>query len=165
MLTGRSVEDIHLEGGSILGTSSIAPDYRCGVLVWLGRSLEVVVCSTVCIPCLELSVALLCVSSPSATSPKPLSKIVRMIDLMGLDMLFVIGGAGGHMGATQLEALLTQHGVRCVVVGVPKSIDNSILLVGREAVWGEVLWQLWGQWQCSWVCSQRLLLTVDACAV
>ncbi|KAL6770454.1 PFK5A [Auxenochlorella protothecoides x Auxenochlorella symbiontica] len=86
VLTGRSVEDIHLEGGSILGTSSIAPDYR---------------------------------------------KIVRMIDLMGLDMLFVIGGAGGHMGATQLEALLTQHGVRCVVVGVPKSIDNSILLVDR----------------------------------
>lgn len=55
---------------------------------------------------------------------------MRRIDLWGLDMVFVVGGNGGNAAADAIQREVEKQGVRCVVAGVPKSIDNDILLVG-----------------------------------
>eukprot|EP00882_Tetradesmus_deserticola_P021290 GHRQ01023050.1.p1 GENE.GHRQ01023050.1~~GHRQ01023050.1.p1 ORF type:complete len:434 (+),score=225.84 GHRQ01023050.1:204-1505(+) len=85
-LTRRTVDGIHLKGGTMLGTS------RGGANI---------------------------------------KEIVRRIDLWGLDMVFVIGGNGGNAAANAIQQEVEAQGVRCVVAGVPKSIDNDILLVDK----------------------------------
>jgi len=58
-------------------------------------------------------------------------EIVKRIDMWGIDMLFVVGGNGGNAGANAINAMCQQHEVNCCVVGVPKSIDNDILLIDK----------------------------------
>lgn len=58
-------------------------------------------------------------------------EIVRRIDLWGLNMVFVVGGNGGNAAANAIQLECEAQGVVCSVVGVPKSIDNDILLVDR----------------------------------
>lgn len=60
-----------------------------------------------------------------------LEKIVKQIDLMGLDMLFVVGGNGGNAGASALQTMCAAKGVICSIIGIPKSIDNDILLIDK----------------------------------
>lgn len=57
-------------------------------------------------------------------------EIVKRIDMWGIDMLFVVGGNGGNAGAAAIQAQCEKDAVVCNVVGVPKSIDNDILVVG-----------------------------------
>ena len=56
-------------------------------------------------------------------------EIVKRIDMWAIDMLFVVGGNGGNAGANAIQEMCTRDGVSCAVIGVPKSIDNDILLV------------------------------------
>ena len=68
-----------------------------------------------------------------------LKEIVRRIDLWGLTHLYVVGGNGGNAAANAINTELQAAGVVCSVIGVPKSIDNDILLVrtyspGQHAV-------------------------------
>lgn len=58
-----------------------------------------------------------------------LKEIVRKIDLWGLTHLYVVGGNGGNAAANAINSELESAGVVCSVIGVPKSIDNDILLV------------------------------------
>lgn len=58
-------------------------------------------------------------------------EIVKRIDMWGIDMVFVVGGNGGNAGAAAINDLCVQEGVCCAVIGIPKSIDNDILLVDR----------------------------------
>ena len=58
-----------------------------------------------------------------------IKEIVKRIDMWAIDMLFVVGGNGGNAGANAIQAECDRTGVTCSVVGVPKSIDNDILLV------------------------------------
>jgi len=60
-----------------------------------------------------------------------IKEIVKRIDMWGIDMLFVVGGNGGNAGANAINAMCQQHEVSCCVVGVPKSIDNDILLIDK----------------------------------
>ncbi|KAG1673415.1 hypothetical protein FOA52_002180 [Chlamydomonas sp. UWO 241] len=60
-----------------------------------------------------------------------MKEIVKRIDMWGIDMLFVVGGNGGNAGANAIDALCQQHEVNCCVVGIPKSIDNDILLIDK----------------------------------
>lgn len=60
-----------------------------------------------------------------------IKEIVHRIDLWGLDMVFVIGGNGGNAAANAIDQECRRAGVTCSVVGVPKSIDNDILLIDR----------------------------------
>lgn len=64
-----------------------------------------------------------------------IKEIVRRIDLWGLDMVFVVGGNGGNAAADAIQQEVERQGVRCVVAGVPKSIDNDILLVSHGLHW------------------------------
>lgn len=63
-------------------------------------------------------------------------EIVKRIDMWGIDMLFVVGGNGGNAGANAIQAMCQQHEVNCCVVGVPKSIDNDIMIIGEPRHWG-----------------------------
>ena len=56
-------------------------------------------------------------------------EIVKRIDMWGLDMVFVVGGNGGNAGANAIQVECAKQDVTCCVVGIPKSIDNDILLV------------------------------------
>ena len=56
-------------------------------------------------------------------------EIVKRIDMWGIDMVFVVGGNGGNAGAAAIQAQCEKDAVVCSVVGVPKSIDNDILVV------------------------------------
>lgn len=58
-----------------------------------------------------------------------LKEIVRRIDLWGLTHLYVVGGNGGNAAANAINQELQNADVVCSVIGVPKSIDNDILLV------------------------------------
>jgi len=86
VLTRSNVEGIHLEGGTILGTSRGGAD---------------------------------------------MAKIVKQIDIMGIDVVFVVGGNGGNAGAAAIQRSCEENNVLCSVVGVPKSIDNDILLIDK----------------------------------
>lgn len=44
-------------------------------------------------------------------------------------MLFVLGGNGGNAAANAIQEECERRNVVCSVVGVPKSIDNDILIV------------------------------------
>ncbi|KAK9831834.1 hypothetical protein WJX81_000048 [Elliptochloris bilobata] len=86
VLTRKVVDGIHLQGGTILGTSRGGADIK---------------------------------------------EIVKRIDMWAIDMVFVVGGNGGNAGAQAIQAECARSGVVCSVVGVPKSIDNDILLIDK----------------------------------
>lgn len=48
-------------------------------------------------------------------------------------MVFVVGGNGGNAGAAAIQTQCEKAGVTCSVIGIPKSIDNDILLVGSPS--------------------------------
>ena len=58
-------------------------------------------------------------------------RIVRRIDLWGLNMLFVLGGNGGNAAANAIQEECERQNVLCSVIAVPKSIDNDILIVDK----------------------------------
>lgn len=60
-----------------------------------------------------------------------MKEIVKRIDMWGINMLFVVGGNGGNAGANAIHNYCRANDVNCAVVGVPKSIDNDILLIDR----------------------------------
>jgi 6-phosphofructokinase 1 len=60
-----------------------------------------------------------------------LRRIVQKIDMWGVNMVFVVGGNGGNAGAAALQRELRLNDVDCVVIGVPKSIDNDINIIDK----------------------------------
>jgi len=60
-------------------------------------------------------------------------EIVKRIDMWGIDMVFVVGGNGGNAGAAAIQAQCEKDSVVCNIVGVPKSIDNDILVVSHHS--------------------------------
>ena len=85
-LCPRTVQGIHLTGGTILGTTRGGSDT---------------------------------------------DKIVNSIRDRGINMVFVIGGNGGNAGANAIHEECVRREMHVSVVGVPKSIDNDILLIDR----------------------------------
>ena len=85
-LSPDRVQGIHLDGGTILGTSRGGAD---------------------------------------------VPEIVRRLSLWGVTQLFVVGGNGGNAAAHAIHEECERQGVVASVVGVPKSIDNDILLIDR----------------------------------
>eukprot|EP00879_Flechtneria_rotunda_P013593 GHRR01014199.1.p1 GENE.GHRR01014199.1~~GHRR01014199.1.p1 ORF type:complete len:431 (+),score=144.29 GHRR01014199.1:565-1857(+) len=60
-----------------------------------------------------------------------IKEIVKRLDMWGVDMLFVVGGNGGNAGANAIQQKCDEANVICNVIGVPKSIDNDILLIDK----------------------------------
>lgn len=46
-----------------------------------------------------------------------------------MNQLYVVGGNGGNAAANAIQKECEAQAVLCSVVGIPKSIDNDILLV------------------------------------
>jgi 6-phosphofructokinase 1 len=56
-------------------------------------------------------------------------RIVDALDALQLDMVFVVGGNGGNAAVDAINTACRARDLRCAVVGLPKSIDNDILLI------------------------------------
>lgn len=54
---------------------------------------------------------------------------MKQIDMWGIEMVFVVGGNGGNAGANAIQQECEKQNVVASIVGIPKSIDNDILLV------------------------------------
>ena len=46
-------------------------------------------------------------------------------------MVFVIGGNGSHAGALAITRGCEARNIKCAIVGIPKTIDNDILMIDR----------------------------------
>ncbi|KAG6394489.1 hypothetical protein SASPL_145076 [Salvia splendens] len=57
--------------------------------------------------------------------------IVESMEERGINMLFVLGGNGTHAGAHAIHEECRKRGLKIAVVGVPKTIDNDILLMDK----------------------------------
>ncbi|EPS60907.1 hypothetical protein M569_13894, partial [Genlisea aurea] len=60
--------------------------------------------------------------------------VVNIVDRMqerGINMLFVLGGNGTHAGANAIHEECCKRKLKVAVVGVPKTIDNDILLMDK----------------------------------
>ena len=54
---------------------------------------------------------------------------MKRVKLWGVNQLYVVGGNGGNAAANAIQKECEAQAVLCSVVGIPKSIDNDILLV------------------------------------
>lgn len=68
----------------------------------------------------------------SSRGQQPVSEMVDTLEDMGIDILFVIGGDGTLRGASALVAEIAKRGLRKVVVGIPKTIDNDIMFLDKS---------------------------------
>ncbi|CAM8921961.1 unnamed protein product [Rhodiola kirilowii] len=59
------------------------------------------------------------------------SEIVDSMEERGINMLFVLGGNGTHAGANAIHDECRKRKMKVAVVGVPKTIDNDILLMDK----------------------------------
>ncbi|TQD91383.1 hypothetical protein C1H46_023062 [Malus baccata] len=59
------------------------------------------------------------------------SDIVDNLEERGINMVFVLGGNGTHAGADAIHNECRKRQLRVAVVGVPKTIDNDILLMDK----------------------------------
>jgi len=56
-------------------------------------------------------------------------QIVNMLERLGINMLFTIGGDGTQRGALGIAEEIERRGLKITVVGVPKTIDNDLSFV------------------------------------
>jgi 6-phosphofructokinase 1 len=59
------------------------------------------------------------------------TEIVKRLKLWGVNQLYVVGGNGGNAAANAIQKECEVQGVIASVVGIPKSIDNDILLIDK----------------------------------
>ncbi len=68
----------------------------------------------------------------SSRGPQEIADIIDCLERMNIGILFMIGGDGTLMAATQIADAIQQRNLKIGVVGVPKTIDNDIYLVSRS---------------------------------
>uniref|UniRef100_A0A1D2A0K5 Phosphofructokinase domain-containing protein n=2 Tax=Auxenochlorella protothecoides TaxID=3075 RepID=A0A1D2A0K5_AUXPR len=67
----------------------------------------------------------------TSNDPADIREIIKRLDLWKIDQLFVIGGTGGNAAAYAIQRECERCNVPTAVVGVPKSIDNDMLLFDK----------------------------------
>ncbi|WVZ96860.1 hypothetical protein U9M48_042443 [Paspalum notatum var. saurae] len=60
------------------------------------------------------------------------AKIVDSIQDRGINQVYIIGGDGTQKGAASIHEEVQRRGLRCAVVGVPKTIDNDIAVIDKS---------------------------------
>lgn len=68
----------------------------------------------------------------SSRGPEDIEEIVDTLERMSIGILFMIGGDGTMRAATAIADAVLRRGLKIAIVGVPKTIDNDILLVSRS---------------------------------
>jgi 6-phosphofructokinase 1 len=61
-----------------------------------------------------------------------LSKIVDSIQDRGINQVYIIGGDGTQKGASTIYEEVRRRGLKVVVAGIPKTIDNDIPVIDRS---------------------------------
>jgi 6-phosphofructokinase 1 len=65
----------------------------------------------------------------SSRGPQPVEEIVDMLERLGIQLLFTIGGDGTLRGAHSIVEEIRRRELEIAVVGVPKTIDNDISFI------------------------------------
>ncbi|KAI3700240.1 hypothetical protein L2E82_44861 [Cichorium intybus] len=60
------------------------------------------------------------------------SKIVDSIQDRGINQVYIIGGDGTHRGAAVIYQEVRRRGLKAVVAGLPKTIDNDIPVIDKS---------------------------------
>uniref|UniRef100_A0A0D9WDM4 ATP-dependent 6-phosphofructokinase n=1 Tax=Leersia perrieri TaxID=77586 RepID=A0A0D9WDM4_9ORYZ len=60
------------------------------------------------------------------------AKIVDSIQDRGINQVYIIGGDGTQKGAASIAGEIARRGLKCSVVGIPKTIDNDIAVIDRS---------------------------------
>ncbi|BBN01073.1 hypothetical protein Mp_2g04370 [Marchantia polymorpha subsp. ruderalis] len=60
------------------------------------------------------------------------TKIVAAIQDRGINQVYIIGGDGTQRGAAVIYEELKRRGVKVVVAGIPKTIDNDIAIIDKS---------------------------------
>ena len=60
------------------------------------------------------------------------SDIVDCLERDGINMLFILGGDGTQRGAYDVACEVEKRGLKCAVVGVPKTVDNDLMFMDRS---------------------------------
>jgi len=68
----------------------------------------------------------------SSRGPQDPTDVVDCLDRMNINVLFTIGGDGTQRGAIKIVEEIERRGLRTVVVGIPKTIDNDIPFIQRS---------------------------------
>ncbi len=58
--------------------------------------------------------------------------IVDCMERMNINMLFIIGGDGTQRGALDIANEVDQRGLKCSVIGIPKTVDNDLQFIDRS---------------------------------
>ncbi|MEM7657284.1 MAG: ATP-dependent 6-phosphofructokinase [Bacteroidota bacterium] len=67
----------------------------------------------------------------SSRGKQDVSSIVDCLERDGVNILFTIGGDGTLTGALAIQEEIEQRGLKIVVAGIPKTIDNDINLIEK----------------------------------
>ncbi len=67
----------------------------------------------------------------SSRGGQSVEMMVDTLDRMDIRVLFVIGGDGTLRGAHSIYEEITKRGLKIGIIGIPKTIDNDILLVEK----------------------------------
>jgi 6-phosphofructokinase 1 len=68
----------------------------------------------------------------SSRGPQSIDEIVDSLERMNIGVLFMIGGEGTLMAALRISETIAVRGLKISVIGIPKTIDNDILMVSRS---------------------------------
>jgi len=68
----------------------------------------------------------------TSRGPQEVARMVDRLQELGFNMLFVIGGDGSQRGALAIEKEAHRRGMKLVVVGVPKTIDNDLIYMDKS---------------------------------
>jgi 6-phosphofructokinase 1 len=68
----------------------------------------------------------------TSRGPQNATEMVDALELLGINILFVIGGDGTLKGAAAIVAEINRRGLCKSVVGIPKTIDNDILFLDKS---------------------------------
>lgn len=60
------------------------------------------------------------------------SDIVDTIQKIGINMMFIIGGDGTQRGSLDISNEIEKRGLKCAVVGIPKTVDNDLQFIDRS---------------------------------
>lgn len=60
------------------------------------------------------------------------AKIVDCLQDRGIDQVYIIGGDGTQKGAAVIYEEVRRRGLKCSVVGIPKTIDNDIAVIDKS---------------------------------
>jgi 6-phosphofructokinase 1 len=90
----------------------------------------------------------------SSRGPQEAAVMVDRLVELGLGVLFVIGGDGSIRGALAIAAEIERRQLPIAVIGVPKTIDNDLLLLDRsfgfETAYSEAVASIEGAHREAW---------------